>query len=95
MNLHLSTKINKRKKKFFLFFQSFNGRFPSNHGGDYLSHVVKSASDVQLNQSRYSTSSNYNQFIEDAKLRMHELDREAEVRLDSLFFCPSFGFFRE
>ncbi|UJR13726.1 hypothetical protein I4U23_000737 [Adineta vaga] len=56
----------------------FNGRFPSNHGGDYLSHVMKSASDVQLNQSRYSTSSNYNQFIEEAKLRMHELDREAD-----------------
>ncbi|CAF1252804.1 unnamed protein product [Rotaria sordida] len=56
----------------------FNGRFPSNHGGDYLSHVIKSTSDVQLNQSRYSTSSNYNQFIEDAKLRMLELDREAD-----------------
>ncbi|CAF1289966.1 unnamed protein product [Adineta steineri] len=56
----------------------FNGRFANNHGGDYLSHIIKSASDVQLNQSRYSTSSNYNQFIEDAKLRMHELDREAE-----------------
>ncbi|CAF0952557.1 unnamed protein product [Adineta ricciae] len=55
-----------------------NGRFPSNHGGDYLSRVVKSASDAQLNQSRYSTSSNYNQFIEEAKLRMHELDREAD-----------------
>ncbi|CAF1014534.1 unnamed protein product [Adineta ricciae] len=56
----------------------FNGRFPSNHGGDYLSRVVRSASDAQLNQSRYSTSSNYNQFIEEAKLRMHELDREAD-----------------
>ncbi|CAF1431566.1 unnamed protein product [Rotaria sp. Silwood1] len=56
----------------------FNGRFPSNHGGDYLSRVIKSTSDVQLNQSRYSTSSNYNQFIEDAKLRMLELDREAD-----------------
>ncbi|CAF4280683.1 unnamed protein product [Rotaria sp. Silwood2] len=57
----------------------FNGRFPSNHGGDYLSRVIKSASDVQLNQSRYSTSSNYNQFIEDTKLRMVELDREADI----------------
>ncbi|CAM4891276.1 unnamed protein product [Rotaria socialis] len=56
----------------------FNGRFPSNTGGDYLSHVIKSASDIQLNHSRYSTSSNYNQFIEDAKLRMLELDREAD-----------------
>ncbi len=61
---------------------SYNGRFPSNHGGDYLSRVIKSSSDVQLNQSRYSTSSNYNQFIEDAKLRMLELDREAEVCLE-------------
>ncbi|CAF5198598.1 unnamed protein product, partial [Rotaria magnacalcarata] len=56
----------------------FNRRFPSNSGGDYLSHVIKSASDIQLNHSRYSTSSNYNQFIEDAKLRMLELDREAD-----------------
>jgi hypothetical protein len=62
-----------------IIFRSFNGRFPSNHGGDYLSRVIKSSSDVQLNQSRYSTSSNYNQFIEDAKLRMLELDREADV----------------
>ncbi len=65
-----------------IIFISFNGRFPSNHGGDYLSRVIKSSSDVQLNQSRYSTSSNYNQFIEDAKLRMHELDREADVCLE-------------
>jgi len=64
---------------FIFLWKSFNGRFPSNHGGDYLSHLMKSASDVQLNQSRYSTASNYNQFIEDAKLRMHELDREANV----------------
>jgi hypothetical protein len=75
-------------------FSSFNGRFPSNHGGDYLSHVVKSASDVQLNQSRHSTSSNYNQFIEDAKLRMHELDREADVCLEfeDFHMFYSFGF---
>jgi hypothetical protein len=63
--------------------KSFNGRFPSNTGGgDYLSHVIRSASDIQLNHSRYSTSSNYNQFIEDAKLRMLELDREADVCLE-------------
>ena len=68
--------IKKRKQRFSI---SYNGRFPSNHGGDYLSRVMKSSSDVQLNQSRYSTSSNYNQFIEDAKLRMLELDREADV----------------
>ena len=63
----------------FLFFFSLNGRFSSNHGGDYLSRVLKSSSDVQLNQTRHSTSSNYNQFLEDAKLRMLELDREADV----------------
>lgn len=68
--------------------KSLNGRFPSNHGGDYLSRVIKSASDVQLNQSRYSTSSNYNQFIEDAKLRMLELDREAEVCLKIKILLP-------
>jgi len=64
---------------------SYNGRFSSNAGGDYLSRVMKSASDIQLNQSRHSNSSNYNQFIEDAKLRMLELDREADVSQRVLF----------
>jgi hypothetical protein len=78
MNPNLSKSLFISFKKTIFWF-SYNGRFSSNHGGDYLSRVIKSSSDIQLNQSRYSTSSNYNQFIEDAKLRMFELDREADV----------------
>ncbi|CAF0920344.1 unnamed protein product [Didymodactylos carnosus] len=50
---------------------------------DYLSHVLVQSEDVQ-DYYPSTLSSNYNQFIDDAKLRMLELDKEAD-RVEEYF----------